>query len=99
VAAHRGDWRNAPENSLQVYKLAMSAGVDTIEVDLKVSKDSVLVILHDQTLNRSTTGKGKLSDYTLAEKVGASKRMDKYGQRCLAAFLTRQLLWQLQPLH
>ncbi|PWG80818.1 glycerophosphodiester phosphodiesterase [Pararcticibacter amylolyticus] len=67
VAAHRGDWRNAPENSLQAYKLAIAEGVDIVELDLKMSKDSVLVILHDQTLNRSTTGKGKPSDFTLAE--------------------------------
>lgn len=67
VASHRGDWRNAPENSLSAYRSAMIMGVDMIEVDLKMSKDSVLVILHDQTLNRSTTGKGKPSDFTLAE--------------------------------
>lgn len=67
VAAHRGDWRNAPENSLSAYRYAMAMGVDIIEVDLKMSKDSVLVILHDQTLNRSTTGKGKPSDFNLAE--------------------------------
>lgn len=67
VAAHRGDWRNAPENSLRAYELAINEGVDIIETDLVMSKDSVLVILHDQTLNRSTTGKGKPSDFTLAE--------------------------------
>lgn len=67
VVAHRGDWRNAPENSLRAYELAINEGVDIIETDLVMSKDSVLVILHDQTLNRSTTGKGKPSDFTLAE--------------------------------
>lgn len=67
VAAHRGDWRNAPENSLQAYKLAMEMGVDVIEVDLKMTKDSVLVIMHDQTIDRTTDGRGKPSDYTLAQ--------------------------------
>ncbi|PWS33041.1 glycerophosphodiester phosphodiesterase [Pedobacter paludis] len=67
VAAHRGDWRNAPENSLAAYKLAMQKGVDIIEVDLKMSSDSVLVILHDKTLDRSTTGKGKVSALTFEE--------------------------------
>jgi glycerophosphoryl diester phosphodiesterase len=67
VIAHRGDWRNAPENSLQAYRSAIAMGVDIIEVDLEMSKDSVIIILHDHTLNRSTTGKGKPSDYTLAE--------------------------------
>ncbi|RDC57536.1 glycerophosphodiester phosphodiesterase [Pedobacter chinensis] len=67
VASHRGDWRNAPENSLQAFSSAMAMGVDIIELDLKLSKDNVLIILHDQTLNRSTTGKGKPSDFTLTE--------------------------------
>jgi len=67
VIAHRGDWRNAPENSLYAYQRAIDLGVDMIEVDLEKSKDGVLIILHDHTLNRTTTGKGKPGDYTLAE--------------------------------
>jgi len=67
VAAHRGDWRNAPENSLQAYKLAIEEGVDVIEVDLQKTKDGVIIIMHDETINRTTDGSGKPSDYTLAE--------------------------------
>lgn len=67
VIAHRGDWRNAPENSLQGYKLAIDMGVDVIEVDLNKTKDGVIVIMHDETIDRTTTGKGRPSDYTLAE--------------------------------
>jgi glycerophosphoryl diester phosphodiesterase len=67
VAAHRGDWRNAPENSLQAYKLAIAMGVDIIEVDLDKTRDGVIVIMHDPTLDRTTTGKGKTADFTLAE--------------------------------
>jgi glycerophosphoryl diester phosphodiesterase len=67
VIAHRGDWHNAPENSLYAYQRAIDLGVEMIEVDLEKSKDGVIIILHDHTLNRSTTGKGKPSDYTLAE--------------------------------
>jgi len=67
VIAHRGDWRNAPENSLYAYQQAIELGVDMIEVDLEKSKDGVLIILHDHTLNRTTTGKGQPGDYTLAE--------------------------------
>jgi glycerophosphoryl diester phosphodiesterase len=67
VAAHRGDWRNAPENSLQAYKLAIEEGVDIIEVDLNKTKDGVIVIMHDGTIDRTTDGTGKPSDYTLAE--------------------------------
>lgn len=64
VTAHRGDWRNAPENSLQGYKLAIEMGVDCIEVDLNKTSDGVVVIMHDGTIDRTTNGKGKPSDYT-----------------------------------
>jgi glycerophosphoryl diester phosphodiesterase len=67
VAAHRGDWRNAPENSLQAYKQAIDMGVDVVEVDVKITKDGVLVIMHDDNIDRTSDGKGKPSDYTLAE--------------------------------
>lgn len=67
VVAHRGDWRNAPENSLQAFKNCIDMGVDMIELDLKKSKDGVLVIMHDNTLDRTTTGHGRPSDFTLDE--------------------------------
>lgn len=67
VAAHRGDWRNAPENSIPALKNSIAMGADIMELDVQMTKDSVLVLMHDATLNRTTTGKGKVSDYTLAE--------------------------------
>ena len=67
VVSHRGDWRNAPENSLQAIERCIHMGVDIVELDVRISKDSVLVLMHDQTIDRTTTGKGKVSDYTLAE--------------------------------
>jgi glycerophosphoryl diester phosphodiesterase len=67
VTAHRGDWRNAPENSLQAYKLAIAMGVDCIEVDLNKTSDGVIVIMHDGTIDRTTDGKGKPADYTLEQ--------------------------------
>ncbi len=67
VVAHRGDWRNAPENSVWAVKKAIEADVDMVEIDLKMTKDSVLILMHDRTIDRTTTGKGKPSDYTIAE--------------------------------
>ncbi|WP_400261518.1 glycerophosphodiester phosphodiesterase family protein [Sphingobacterium sp. SG20118] len=67
VAAHRGDWRNAPENSLLSLKYAIDMGVDIYELDLKKSKDGVLVLMHDRTLDRTVNANGKPSDYTLKE--------------------------------
>lgn len=67
VVAHRGDWRHAPENSLQGLENVIAMGVDVYELDLKQTKDSVLLLMHDETLDRSSTGKGKPQDFTLAE--------------------------------
>ncbi|MEO9804089.1 MAG: glycerophosphodiester phosphodiesterase family protein [Reichenbachiella sp.] len=65
VVAHRGDWRNAPENSLQAIRNSIAMGVDIVEVDVKKTKDGHLVLMHDKTLDRTTTGSGYVSDWTL----------------------------------
>lgn len=67
VVAHRGDWRNAPENSLQAFKNCIEMDADMIEIDLKKTKDNHLIIMHDETIDRTTDGKGRPSDYTLEE--------------------------------
>ncbi len=67
VVSHRGDWRNYPENSLPAIESVIRMGVDMMELDLKKTKDGVLVLMHDGTLNRTSTGKGKVSDYTWEE--------------------------------
>lgn len=65
VIAHRGDWRNFPENSLEGFSSAIDMGVDIIEMDVAKTKDNHLVIMHDKTLDRTTNGKGLVSDWTL----------------------------------
>lgn len=67
VACHRGDWRNYPENSIPAIESIIRMGADIMELDLKLTKDSVLVLSHDWTIDRCTTGKGRVSDYTLNE--------------------------------
>ncbi len=67
VISHRGDWRNYPENSIPAIESVIRMGVDIVEIDLKMTKDSVLVLSHDQSVNRMFSGKGLVSDYTLAE--------------------------------
>jgi len=67
VVAHRGDWREAPENSVWAVKKAIEKGVDMAEIDLAMTKDSILILMHDNTIDRTTTGKGKPSDFTLEE--------------------------------
>lgn len=65
VVAHRGDWRYAPENSIAAIEHSIDMGVDVVELDLQLTRDSVLIVMHDATLNRTTTGKGRVADWTL----------------------------------
>lgn len=67
VAAHRGDWRNAPENSLQAIDFALKKGVDIVEIDVKMTADSQLIVMHDKTVDRTTNGKGKIEEMTLEQ--------------------------------
>lgn len=65
VASHRGDWRNFCENSLEAIDNAIKMGVDIVELDVQRTKDSVLILMHDPTLDRTTTGKGRISEVTM----------------------------------
>jgi glycerophosphoryl diester phosphodiesterase len=65
VIAHRGNHENAPENTLAAFKDAIKIGADYVEVDLRTSKDSQLVVMHDASLDRMTDTKGLVSQYTL----------------------------------
>lgn len=67
VAMHRGDWRNYPENSIDAVKSCIALGADVVELDVARTKDGHFVLSHDDTLDRATTGKGKVEDRTLAE--------------------------------
>ncbi len=67
VAAHRAPHSAYPENSLAAMKEAIRLGVDIIETDVRETKDSVLVCIHDKTIDRTTTGKGKVENMTYAE--------------------------------
>ena len=64
VISHRGDWRNYPENSIPAIESIIRMGVDMMELDVKMTKDSVMVLMHDKTINRMTNGKGLVSDIT-----------------------------------
>jgi glycerophosphoryl diester phosphodiesterase len=67
VASHRGDWRNYADNSLEGIESCIRMSVDIVEVDLAKTKDGHLVLMHDRTVDRTTNGKGKVSDFTLEE--------------------------------
>lgn len=65
--AHRGASGSAPENTIAAVKKGMEAGADMIEIDVHLSKDNRLIVIHDNTLDRTTNLKGKVKDYTLEE--------------------------------
>ena len=67
VASHRAAHNQFPENSIPAIKEAIRLGVDILEIDVKVTSDGVPVIMHDGTVNRTTTGKGKLEEMTFAQ--------------------------------
>ena len=58
IVAHRGDSANAPENTLASFRLALANGADGIELDVMFSADQKLVVIHDDTLDRTTNGHG-----------------------------------------
>lgn len=79
VAAHRGDWHNYPENSLEGVISAVNMGVDIIEIDIQMTKDGHLVLMHDKTIDRVTSSKGFVKDFTLdsLKKLGLKNGLDR----------------------
>ena len=67
IVCHRGANRIAPENTLPALECALAAGFDYIEVDLHVTADGEIVVIHDPTLDRTTNGTGPVTSKTLAE--------------------------------
>ncbi|WP_189703967.1 glycerophosphodiester phosphodiesterase [Streptomyces anandii] len=64
---HRGVMGVEPENTLRSFVAAQQAGLDVIELDLHLSKDGALVVMHDADVDRTTDGSGPIADKTLAE--------------------------------
>lgn len=67
IVAHRGSSRHAPENTLAAFRQAMDDGADAIELDVHLSKDGQVIVIHDDRLERTTNGHGRVGDYTLDE--------------------------------
>lgn len=67
IIAHRGASAYAPENTLAAFKLALEQGADAIELDAKLSADGQVVVIHDQTLDRTTPVTGRVQDFIMAD--------------------------------
>lgn len=77
VVAHRGESAGAPENTLRAIALAASNGAKAVEFDVGMTKDGALVLMHDATVDRTTSGSGKLANLTL-EQVKALQIPDTF---------------------
>ncbi|MBS7613985.1 glycerophosphodiester phosphodiesterase [Candidatus Bathyarchaeota archaeon] len=64
VVAHRGASGYEPENTIKAIEKAIDMNADAVEVDVRLSKDGVPVVIHDETLNRTTNGSGRVDSYT-----------------------------------
>lgn len=67
VWAHRGASGYAPENTLEAFELAEKLGADGVELDVQMCRSGELVVIHDETIDRVSRGKGFVKDYTLGE--------------------------------
>jgi len=77
--AHRGFSGKYPENTMRAFDEAVKAGCDGIETDLHMTKDGILVICHDETINRTTDGSGNIAEYNYNELSKFDAGI-KYGQ-------------------
>jgi glycerophosphoryl diester phosphodiesterase len=78
--AHRGHSIACPENTLAAFRAAVAAGVDGIESDVHLTSDGHLVMLHDETLDRTTNGTGPVAERTL-EEVRSLEATGTFGER------------------
>ena len=65
IVAHRGASRQAPENTMEAFRLAVDAGADAIELDVHLTADGQLAVIHDETLERTTDHTGRVADQTM----------------------------------
>jgi glycerophosphoryl diester phosphodiesterase len=79
VAAHRGDWKNYPENSLEGIKSCIDRGIDVVEIDVQKTSDGSFILMHDPTVRRTTNGKKRVSSYSLSE-ITKLRLRDKNGK-------------------
>jgi glycerophosphoryl diester phosphodiesterase len=97
IVAHRGLSASAPENTMVAFRLAAEAGCDLIEFDVHLTKDDQLVVIHDDTLDRTTDGTGYVRDHTLAEikRLDASKGFSAYPSERVPS-LDEVVTWSLK---
>lgn len=97
IAGHRGAAGIAPENTLAAFQKALDLGVTAIELDVHLSQDNELVVIHDPTLDRTTDGTGPVHNLTLGElkKLNASAKYKGQGNYDVQRIPTLQEVYDL----
>jgi len=82
IFAHRGASGEFPESTLPAFEYALREGANALEMDLHMTRDSVIVVFHDDDVSRTTNGEGEIEDFTLAElkKLDAGYKFTKDGE-------------------
>lgn len=84
VWAHRGASGYMPENTMEAFELAVKQGAEGIELDVHTSRDGKLIVIHDESVDRVTEGKGMIRDFSLAKlkelKVNTPAAPEVYGK-------------------
>ncbi|WP_226667631.1 glycerophosphodiester phosphodiesterase [Metabacillus litoralis] len=95
ILGHRGAAGTYPENTMLSFKEAMKAGADGIELDVQMTKDGVLVVIHDETVDRTTNGTGFIKDLTSDEitKLDACFSFSQYSGKSFIPTLEEVLKW------
>jgi glycerophosphoryl diester phosphodiesterase len=88
VIAHRGASGHAPENTFAAFERAIALGAEFIETDLHLTRDARFVAIHDSALERTTSGRGAVRDFTLAElrQLDAGLWYDREYMGCTMSF-------------
>ena len=97
IWAHRGASGYAPENTMEAFTLAVQMGADGVELDVHLTKDGQIVVIHDERIDRVSDGSGRVADYTLEELSGFNfnKTHPEYAAFCRIPTL-REVLEELK---
>ena len=87
LEAHRGFSGRFPENTLRSFREAVAEGARSIELDIHASSDGQLIVMHDETVDRTTNGTGRIADLSLAQLKIAQEAIT------LTIFVPFMLLW------
>ncbi|WP_338777031.1 glycerophosphodiester phosphodiesterase [Metabacillus sp. FJAT-52054] len=95
IFGHRGAAGTRPENTMISFKEAIRLGADGIELDVHLSKDHIPVVIHDETLDRTTNGSGFVKDYSADEivRLDASWKFEEYKEEARIPLLKEVLEW------